>query len=125
MLLGALGLASSLFVLVRLAESWRVSAAAASHHISLLGQEVSYPAANLAAIVVLLLALFGLAVVVMLVTGAARELTASARFSRRMAASRLGRLGDALVFEDERPRAFCAGLLRPRVYIDRGGGVAR
>jgi hypothetical protein len=26
----------------------------------------------------------------------------------------------ALVFEDQRPRAFCAGLLRPRVYVSSG-----
>jgi hypothetical protein len=120
MLLGALGLASSAFVVVRLAERWRVTASATSHHITLLGQKVSYPAANFAAVVVLLLALLGLAVVVRLVAGAARELTTSARFVRRMTASGCRKLGDALVFEDERPRAFCAGLLRPRVYVSTG-----
>jgi beta-lactamase regulating signal transducer with metallopeptidase domain len=120
MLLGALGLASALFVVVRLTERWRVTAAAASHHISLLGQRLSYPAANFAAVVVLLLALFGLAVIVLVVAGAARELTMSARFSRRMAASARRQLADASVFEDEQPRAFCAGLLRPRVYVSTG-----
>jgi hypothetical protein len=123
-LLGALGLASSLFVVARLVERWRVSSAAASHHIALLGQKVSYPAANFAAIVVLLLALFGLTVVVLAVAGAARELIASARFGRRMAASGRTQLADALVFEDGRPRAFCAGLLRPRVYVSTGAVAA-
>ena len=124
MLLGAVGLGSSLFVLVRLAEAWRVTGGAGSHHISLLGQLVSYPAANFAAVVVLLLALIGLAVVVLAVAGAARELTASARFGRRMAASAPRQLSDALVFEDERPRAFCSGLLRPRVYVSTGAVAA-
>jgi beta-lactamase regulating signal transducer with metallopeptidase domain len=124
MLLGALGLASSLFVVVRLAERWRVSTAAASHHISLLGQTVSYPAANLAAVVVLLLALLGLAVLALAVAGAARELTASARFGRRLAAFGRKQLADALVFEDDRPRAFCAGLLKPRVYVSTGAVAA-
>jgi hypothetical protein len=124
MVLGALGLASSLFVVVRLVETWRVTAAADSHHISLLGQRLSYPAANFAAVVVLLLALFGLAVVVLAASGAARELTASARFGRRMSASGRGQLADAVVFEDERPRAFCAGLVRPRVYLSTGALAA-
>jgi BlaR1 peptidase M56 len=124
MLLGALGLASSVFVVVRLAERWRVTAAATSHHISLLGQQVGYPAANFAAVVVLLLAAVGLAVVVLTGAGAARELLASVRFGRRMAASGRGQLAGALLFEDERPRAFCAGLLRPRVYVSTGAVAA-
>ena len=124
LLLGALGLASAVFVVVRLAERWRVTSSAASHHISLLGQKLSYPAANLAAVVVLVLAVFGLAVVVLAVAGATRELTGSARFCRRMAATARGKLGDAFVFEDERARAFCAGLLRPRVYVSTGAIAA-
>ena len=124
MLLGALGLASSLFVLVRLVERWHVTSGADSRHISLLGQKLSYPAANFAAVVVLALALFGLAVVVLAVAGAVRELTTSTRFGRGMAASRHTQLADALVFEDERPRAFCAGLLRPRIYLSTGAIAA-
>ena len=56
--------------------------------------------------------------------GAARELTASARFGRRLTAFGRKQLADALVFEDERPRAFCAGLLRPRVYVSTGAVAA-
>jgi hypothetical protein len=119
-LLGALGLASTVFVMVRLIETWRVTPRAASHHISVLGQKLSYPAANLAAVVVVFLALLGLAVTMMTVLGAAREFAASVRFGRRMRASDLAPLDDALVFEDQRPRAFCAGLVRPRVYISSG-----
>lgn len=123
-MLGALGIASSAFVLVRLVERWRVTPSAASHHISLFGQKVSYPAANLAAVVVLVLAVLGLAVVALAVAGAARELSSSARFSRRLAGSARGRAAAAVVVEDERPLAFCAGLLRPRVYVSTGALAA-
>ncbi len=121
-LLGAIGLASSLFVVWRLVETWRVTPEAASHRISILGQQLTYPAANLAAVIVVALAGLGLAVTGMTVTGAVRELAADRRLHRWLAAqahashSRL----DALVIEDERPRAFCAGLLRPRVYVSTG-----
>ena len=50
-LLGMLALACLAVVFVRVAERWRVTPSAASHRIVVLGQRVSYPAANLAAIV--------------------------------------------------------------------------
>jgi beta-lactamase regulating signal transducer with metallopeptidase domain len=108
------------FVVVRMSETWRVTPHATSHQISVLGQRLSYPAANFAAVVVVFLALLGLVVTVMTVLGAARELAASVRFGRRMRASGPKLLEGALVVEDERPRAFCAGLVRPRVYISSG-----
>jgi hypothetical protein len=120
LLLGALGLASSVFVVARLIETWRVTPHDTSHQISVLGQKLSYPAANFAAVVVVFLALLGLAVTVMTVLGVLRELASSVRFGRRMWASDPELLNDALVFEDERPRAFCAGLVRPRVYVSSG-----
>ncbi|HEY3944336.1 MAG TPA: M56 family metallopeptidase [Solirubrobacteraceae bacterium] len=123
-LLGVLGLASSAFVVLRLLERWRVTPAATSHQISLLGQGFSYPAANFMAIIVLVLALCGLAIAAAVVGGAVRELLASVRFGHRMSASAPKRVQDAWVFEDERPRAFCAGLLRPRVYISSGAIAA-
>ena len=120
-LLAALGLASSVSsVVVRLVETWRVTPDATSHQISILGQKLSYPAANVAALVVVFLALLGFAVTVMTVLGAAREIAASFRFGRRMRASDPGLLEDAFVFDDERPRAFCAGLVNPRIYISSG-----
>jgi hypothetical protein len=105
---------------VRLIETWRVTPQDTSHEISVLGQKLSYPAANFAAVVVVLLALLGLVVTVTAVLGAARELAASVRFARRMRASEPERLDDAFVFEDARPRAFCAGLVRPRVFVSSG-----
>jgi peptidase M48-like protein len=118
-ILVALGLASSLFVIFRLVETWRV-APRASHEVSFLGEKLSYPAVNLAAVVVVGLAALGLAVVARALAGAVREVLASRRLHRRLLAHQRRGLDDVLVIVDERPRAFCAGLLRPRVYISTG-----
>src|ERR1700743_1348137 len=56
--LGALGPAAALFVLARLPDSWRVTPHA-SHQILMFGQKVSYPAANLDAVVIVFLAVLG------------------------------------------------------------------
>jgi len=120
LLLGGLGLASAIFVIVRLLESWRVTAHAASHQISILGQKLSYPTANIDAIVIVVLAVLGSVVTVLALGGAARELAASRRFLRGLALQDPQSLGDALVIADSEPRAFCAGLLRPQVYLSTG-----
>src|SRR5690242_16323840 len=78
--LGGLGLASAIFVVARLLESWRVTSHAASHQISIFGQKLSYPAANVDAIVIVLLAALGLVVTAKALTGAVREIQASRRF---------------------------------------------
>ncbi len=110
----------SLFVVGRLLLTWRVTPHAASHDISILGQRLSYPVANFDAVVVLAFAAMGLAVGAMTLRGTARELAAASAFSRRLAEPRPRPLSGALVIDDERPRAFCAGLFRPRVYIPSG-----
>src|SRR5689334_25123789 len=99
--LSVLGLGSSLFVVMRLLETWHVSSLPSSDRISVLGQTVSYPVANLAAVVVLVLALLGLAVTLTAITGIMREVTTATRFQRSLQAT--GRLGDAVVIEDDRP----------------------
>jgi Zn-dependent protease with chaperone function len=120
LLLGAFGLASAIFVIERLLESWHVTARGASHQISIFGQQLSYPTANIDAIVILVLAVLGATVTVLAVGGAARELTASRRFLRHLAGQNPQPLHEALVITDPEPRAFCAGLLRPRVYLSTG-----
>ncbi len=120
LLLGAFGLASSLFVLTRLLESWRVSPGSTEHAFSVLGQRLSYPAANLAAWVILVLAGGGLVVTLLTVVGAVRELAGARRLGRWLAGAEAGVVQGALVIGDERPRAFCAGLISPRVYISTG-----
>ena len=120
LVLGGLGLASAIFVVARLLESWRVTSRAASHQISILGQKLSYPAANVDAIVIVLLAGLGLIVTARALAGAMRELQASRRFHRFLAGEQPQALHDALLIDDAQPRAFCAGLLRPRVYVSTG-----
>jgi Zn-dependent protease with chaperone function len=119
-LLGLLGLASAVFVITRLFESWRVGSVPASHVISIFGARLTYPVANAGAIVVTVLAGLGL-----LMAGAAAwrlvgELLADRSFRRALAASPPAPLDGAWVITDERPQAFCAGLLRPRVYFSTG-----
>jgi Zn-dependent protease with chaperone function len=123
LVLGGLGVASALFVVVRLLEVWRVTPTAGSHHVVILGQRLSYPAANLDAIVVVLLAVLGAVVTARALTEAVREVRSAHRFQQAVALNGLHRLPGAsyvLVIADEHPRAFCAGLLRPRLYISSG-----
>ncbi len=118
--LGGLGLASAIFVVARLFETWRVSAGVASHQISIFGQRLTYPTANVDAIVIMLLAALGSVVTARAVSGAVRELQASRRFHRLLAGQHLEPLHGALLIADAQPRAFCAGLVRPRVYLSTG-----
>jgi hypothetical protein len=118
--LAALGLASCAFVVLRLLETWRVTPSNASHHVTILGERLAYPTANLAALVVLVLAALGVAATALTAGGAVGELRADRRFRRRVAPRAAPGPGGALVLPDERPRAFCAGFLRPRVYVSAG-----
>ncbi|MGI9096991.1 MAG: M56 family metallopeptidase [Solirubrobacteraceae bacterium] len=67
------------------------------------------------------LALGSLAVAVLMLAGrsASRQLRASRRFLRTLTICGRGPEG-LVLFEDVRPQAFCAGLLRPRVYLSTG-----
>lgn len=122
LVLGGLGLASAIFVVARLFETWRISSGV-SHQISILGQRLSYPTANADAIVVMLLAALGAVVTALTLSGAVRELQASRRLQRRLAGQSTRRLHGALLIADPQPRAFCAGLWRPRVYISTGAAA--
>jgi bla regulator protein blaR1 len=120
LLLAFLGLASFTPVLVRLLESWRLSSGAVSHHVTILGQKLSYPAANAGAVVVLTLAALGGIVTAIALFAIARELRASRRLARGLARLQPARREGVFVIDDDRPEAFCAGLFRPRVYITTG-----
>jgi len=117
--LGGLGLASAIIVLSRLFLTWRVSSHAANR-VSIFGLKLSYPAANLDAIVVMILAALGALVTARAVYGGLRELRASRRLQRYLAGQALVPLHGALVIDDAQPRAFCAGFVRPRVYLSTG-----
>jgi len=118
--LGALGLTCSVLVIVRLAESWRVSAHSISHHVTILGQTLSYPTANVDAIVVLALASLALIAISRALRHAVREGIVAARLARRLRRACRAQHAGAMLIEDDRPLAFCAGLLRPRIYISTG-----
>ena len=117
--LGGLGLGLAAFVIVRLCETWTVSPHA-THEISIFGGRLSYPAANADAIVVTLLAAIGAVVTARALAGAYGEARASRRFQRRLGAEHPQLVHGALLIADPEPRAFCAGLLRPRVYVSTG-----
>ena len=119
-LLASLALVSFVLIFVRLFERWRVTPHTVAHRVAILGQRLSYPAANLGAIAVLALALLGAIVVTILIAGTAREIKATIRFGRGLAMGRPPSAEGVLVIEDARPRAFCAGLVRPRVYVTTG-----
>jgi hypothetical protein len=97
-----------------------VSAGAPAHHLSILGQRLTYPSANLGALIVLALAAVGLIATATAARGALREARATIRFGRRLARESPVPYRDALLIVDDRPLAFCAGLLRPRVYVSTG-----
>lgn len=118
--LGALAFASVVVVLSRVAESWRIGAGRAPHAVSIFGQRLSYPVANAGAIAVLVLAGAGLIVLTAGARATARELRADARFRRAMARQAPSTVQGARIIDDDRPHAFCAGLLHPRVYVSRG-----
>jgi hypothetical protein len=119
-LLGLFGLLSAAFVITRLFESWRVTSGPASHVISVFGQRLGYPAANAGAIVVTMLAGLGLLMAGSAACRVASELLADRRFRLAVAARSPLPLHGAWVIRDENPQAFCAGLVRPRVYLSTG-----
>ncbi len=120
LVLGLLALAAAAVAVTRLFASWTVTSRPASHVISVLGQRLSYPAANVGAIIVVLLAGIGVAMVGAVVRTLARELIADRRFRRALRVFPARRLGGAWVIDDDRPQAFCAGLLHSRVYVSSG-----
>ena len=117
LLLGALGLLASAFVIVRLFEAWHVGPRAGSHEISILGRTLAYPAGNADAMVILALAAVGFVVIGIAVVAAGHEIAGALRLSRRLGATQPVPRDGALVIEDDVPRAFCAGLFRPCTYV--------
>ena len=114
--LGLLGLASMAGVVAPMFESWRVTAQRTPHRIVVLGQKLSYPTANIGALAVLVLASVGLVVFGAALRALVREWIAQRRFTREVATRCPQSLHGALIIPDQRPQAFCAGLLRPRIY---------
>lgn len=117
--LGACG-AVAIGVALRGADSVRISPAARAATFTVLGQRFTYPEVNAAAAVALVLAGLGAIVVLLALRATARELRANRRFGQTMRARDVRRHGDVYVFEAPDAQAFCAGLLRPRLYLSTG-----
>ena len=118
--LGAAGLLAAGATVLLAASSVHRSPTGA-HHVVVAGQQFTYPALNVAAAVLLFLACLGGIVLVRTLTGVFRQLRASRDFMRALPV--LGPLPEhpaVSVIDDPTPQAFCAGYLRPRVYISRG-----
>jgi hypothetical protein len=87
----------------------------------LAGISFSYPRLNAAAWVLLGVALMGASAIAIAIRAVIRQRRVYRRFLDRVEV--VGRLGDRAgvqVIADPRPQAFCAGYLRPTVYISQG-----
>jgi Peptidase family M48 len=93
-------------------------ASAAVGHLELAGLKFSYPSFNRAEWLLLGLAVLGAAALVVAVEGCWRQRVAYRRFRDRLEiVGELEGHASAKVIADPSPQAFCAGYLRPTVYI--------
>jgi Zn-dependent protease with chaperone function len=114
---GGAGLATCTLVTAAGVSAVHVHAAAA-HRLDVAGLRLSYPALNVAAAVLLALAVLGAAVLLVTLRAAWRQGRAHRQLMRAlpMAAPLPGHPSVSVV-EAAAPVAFCAGWLRPRVYV--------
>jgi beta-lactamase regulating signal transducer with metallopeptidase domain len=68
----------------------------------------------------LVLGSIAFAVLALAARSAVRQVVVRRRFLRTLDVCGPAPAGDATLFIDQRPQAFCAGLLRPRIYISTG-----
>jgi multisubunit Na+/H+ antiporter MnhC subunit len=114
---GASGLGICVLVLAAGVRSVR-DAPAAARELDLAGLRLTYPVVNGAAALLLGLAVVGAAVLLVAFCLALRQARATRRMIRALPVVRpLGGRGLVLVIDGPAPVAFCAGWLRPRVYI--------
>jgi Zn-dependent protease with chaperone function len=91
------------------------------HLTSVAGLRLGLPSANAAAVVLLVLATLGLAVLVTLLRGAWAIARAHRRLRRGLpVVGPLPGAADVVVVAGEGVHAFCAGLLCPRIYVSAG-----
>jgi hypothetical protein len=118
--LGAAGLGLCALVLAAGIHSVRVAPGAA-HRVDIAGVHLSYPVINAAAALLLGLASLGGAVLLVTARAAWRQVQATRRMTRNLPV--IGRLAghpNVLLVGADAPVAFCAGWLRPRVYVSTG-----
>jgi Zn-dependent protease with chaperone function len=118
--LGACGLAAAIAAVGAAADSvHRVSRGAPE--IVIASQRFTYPEVNVAAALLLALAAVGAAVIAIALRASWRQLRDYRRFVRGIAV--LGPLPGRpgiTVIDDPAPHAFCAGYLRPTIYVSTG-----
>jgi hypothetical protein len=118
--LGVAGLCLCALVLVAGIHSVRVAPGAA-HRVDLAGVRLTYPVVNAAAGLLLSLAVLGGAVLLVTARTAWRQVRATRRMTRSLPViRRLAEQPSVLVVDTSAPVAFCAGWLRPRVYVSTG-----
>jgi hypothetical protein len=114
--LGALVAGAAVLDLLR---GFDVEAARATH-LRVLGERLTAPSLNLEAAIILPLAALGLASIARGARSSIRQVAAQRRFLASLAfAGRLPSHPEVRLVDDDRPQAFCAGHLRPRVYVSR------
>src|SRR3954451_22517589 len=95
--------------------------AARATHLRVLGERLTAPSLNLEDALILPLAALGLAALARGASSSMRQVAAQRRFLDSLAfAGRLPSHPHVRLVDDDRPQAFCAGHLRPRVYVSRG-----
>jgi bla regulator protein blaR1 len=115
--LGAAGIAACTLVLGAAASAVHVHPAAA-HHLDVAGAHLTYPAVNAAAVVLMVLALLGAAVLAVAIHAAVRQWRGHRRLLAGLPVTGpLPGHPTVLVIDVAAPVAFCAGWLRPRVYV--------
>jgi len=93
----------------------------ASHEILIGGEHFTYPTVNVAAGVLLALAALGLIVLATAARASWRQLWAYRRFVRGIpVVGQLPGSSGVTVVDDPNPQAFCAGYLRPNIYVSSG-----
>jgi Zn-dependent protease with chaperone function len=118
--LTALGLTASCGAVVAAADSVHRDGGAA-RAVSVLGLDLTYPAVNVAAAVLLLLAVAGVGILARAVGEAARLRRDYRRFVEALpVVGTLPGPPSASVIPGNAPQAFCAGHWRPRIYISQG-----
>jgi Peptidase family M48 len=118
--LGAVGLAAATAAVITAAGSVH-GVARGTNEVVIAGQRLTYPTVNVAAGVLLALAGLGALVLAMIVRGAGRQARAYRSFVGGIPVrGSLPGHPAVSVIDDASPQAFCAGYLRPRVYISRG-----
>jgi Zn-dependent protease with chaperone function len=114
--IGGTGLAAAAGALGLGVSAVRVAPADA-HRLSVGGMRFTYPALNAAAAILLGFAALGAAVLVVTVRAAIRHRRAHRTLVKSLPVA--GVHGDATVIEASEPLAFCAGWLRPRIFVSR------